>query len=171
MNTLLQDVRGGVRLFVKYRWLTALAVLMLAVGIGSNAAIFSVANAVLFRPVAISDPGDVMVLWERDAEQPVLEVSYANFLDWRSRNTTFSNMAAIELDELVVRAADRWRPGRSPLCGRVRLVLRYPRRESRAGTNLRGRRRATDRDADRRHQSRTVAAAIRQLARRHRPST
>ena len=94
MDPLLQDVRGGVRLLFKHRWLTAIATLMLALGVGMNAAIFSVANAVLLRPLAIAEPERLLVMWERDAEQPVLEVSLANFLDWRARNQTFANMAA-----------------------------------------------------------------------------
>jgi putative ABC transport system permease protein len=94
METLLQDVRGGVRLLFKHRWLTAIAVLMLAIGVGMNAAIFSVASAVLLRPLSIAEPDRLLVLWERDAEQPVLEVSLANFHDWRARNQSFANMAA-----------------------------------------------------------------------------
>ena len=94
MDTLLQDVRDGVRLLSKHRWLTAVAILMLALGVGMNAAIFSVASAVLLRPLAIAEPDRLLVLWERDADQPVLEVSLANFLDWRARNQTFANMAA-----------------------------------------------------------------------------
>jgi putative ABC transport system permease protein len=50
MDTLVQDVRGGVRLLFRHRWLTAIAILMLALGVGMNAAIFSVASAVLLRP-------------------------------------------------------------------------------------------------------------------------
>jgi putative ABC transport system permease protein len=94
MDTLAQDVRGGVRFLFKHRRLTAIAILMLALGVGMNAAIFSVASAVLLRPLAIAEPDRVLVLWERDAEQPVLEVSLANFLDWRARNRSFANMAA-----------------------------------------------------------------------------
>jgi ABC-type antimicrobial peptide transport system permease subunit len=56
MDTLFQDVRGGVRLLFKHRWLTAIAILMLALGIGMNAAIFSVASVVLLRPLAIAEP-------------------------------------------------------------------------------------------------------------------
>jgi hypothetical protein len=50
MDTLAQDVRGGVRFLFKHRRLTAIAILMLALGVGMNAAIFSVASAVLLRP-------------------------------------------------------------------------------------------------------------------------
>src|SRR5262245_9681806 len=94
MEGLLQDVRSGIRLLSKHRWLTSIAILMIAIAVGMNAAIFSVASAVLLRPLAIDDPGRLMVLWERDAEQPVLEVSLANFLDWRARTQSFANMAA-----------------------------------------------------------------------------
>ncbi len=68
-------------------------VLALALGIGANAAMFSVVDALLLRPVSYSDPESVVLLWERDAQGVLNNASAANFLDWRARTKSFSDIA------------------------------------------------------------------------------
>ena len=99
-ETLLQDVRFGLRLLCKNPGFTAVAVLTLGLGIGANTAIFSVVNAILLRPLPLADPGRIMVVWHRPPQKifPGVEsfaVSPANYLDWRSQNHVFDQMAAI----------------------------------------------------------------------------
>src|SRR6516225_8207345 len=96
METLWLDLRYALRMLVKQPGFTAIAVLTFALGIGANAAIFSVVNAVLLRPLPYPDPDRVVALWESrpsdgDAHS---RVAPANFLDWRQRTRVFQGLAA-----------------------------------------------------------------------------
>jgi putative ABC transport system permease protein len=108
MNTLLQDVRYGVRLLLKKPVFTAVAVLTLALGIGVNTALFSVINGVLIRPLPFREPERVMTLWENNAREglPRDDVSPANFLDWRERQHVFSDLAFVNPDSLDYTGGD-----------------------------------------------------------------
>ena len=63
MNTWMADIRFALRSFAKNRWFTLVAVLSLAIGIGANTSIFSVANALLFRPLPYDSPDRLVILW------------------------------------------------------------------------------------------------------------
>jgi|SRR5579862_1711454 len=65
MNAWMQDVRFALRSFVKNPWFTLAAVLSLAIGIGANTSIFSVANALLFHPLPYDSPDRLVILWNR----------------------------------------------------------------------------------------------------------
>src|SRR5947207_3241267 len=95
METLLRDVRYGIRSLLKRPGFTAVAVITLALGIGANTAIFSVVNAVLLRPLPFHDPGQLVTLWERNPNQGYEQNPPAagNFVDWRDQNRVFSQMA------------------------------------------------------------------------------
>lgn len=95
MDTLLSDVRSAVRIFRSHPWTVATAIAMLALGMGASAAMFTVVRAVLLRPLPFAELNRLVVLWEQDQNAPVLEVSFANFADWRSQNRSFADMAAI----------------------------------------------------------------------------
>src|SRR5215831_3643694 len=91
---MLQDVRYAIRTLLKNPGFTATAILVLAIGIGANTAIFSVVNAMLLRPLPFRDPGSLCLLTERLPTFPVLGPSYLNFLDWRAQNHTFVDVGA-----------------------------------------------------------------------------
>lgn len=92
------DIRHALRSLRRAPGFTAVAALTLALGIGATTAIFSIADAVLFRPLVVPEAERVLALWEtnraRGAER--LLVAPANFLDWRERAQVFDGVAAIE---------------------------------------------------------------------------
>jgi putative ABC transport system permease protein len=83
VETLLQDLRYGLRSFAKNPGFTAVAVIVLALGIGANTAIFSVVNGVLLRPLPYKDSGRLLSVRELSPKGIAIPVSPGNFLDWR----------------------------------------------------------------------------------------
>lgn len=94
MDTLIRDVRFAVRGLVNRPLFSAVVVGMLALGIGGNAAIFSVVDALFLTPLASRDGGEIVDL-EAEAPQWNLErvgITYPDFLAWREHNETFGSM-------------------------------------------------------------------------------
>src|ERR1700722_2766988 len=96
IEQLLQDVRFGLRMLRRRPGFTVVAVLTLALGIGANSYIFSVVDALVFRPMAFPDPARLVALWERvpSAGLNRNELAPANFLDWQQQNHVFDHIAA-----------------------------------------------------------------------------
>ena len=95
MRTLWQDVKYGARAMRANPGFTLVAVSALALGVGANTAIFSVVNAVLLRPLQYPNAGRVVAIQELSPEGRRVQVTPANFLDWREQATVFERMAAI----------------------------------------------------------------------------
>ena len=94
----LRDVRYGLRLLRRHAGFTAATVLTLTLAIGATTAIFSVVDAVLLQPPGFSEPERLVTLWQTDPDdgnRPV-DVSPADFLDWRDRTRSFEGIAAVE---------------------------------------------------------------------------
>jgi putative ABC transport system permease protein len=100
MGALLRDLRFAVRMLVKHKATTIVAVLTLALGIGANTAIFSTVNATLLRPLPYKDPEQLMVFWETSPSFKEMSVAYMNFLDYQKDNQTFSSIGAWRSDSL-----------------------------------------------------------------------
>ena len=90
---MLQDLTYAFRWLRKNPGFTVLAVLMLAVGIGVNTAMFSVINAVLLQPLPFPEPDRIVWMNESGPEIKNRQLSYPNFIDWRKRNQVFETMA------------------------------------------------------------------------------
>ena len=95
MNSLLQDLRYAVRTFASTRGLTATAILSLALAIGANTAIFSVASARLLRPLPYQDPERLAILWNRSPGLGIEETGSRprNTFDIRSAASSFEQVA------------------------------------------------------------------------------
>src|SRR6266540_4373271 len=96
MNSLLQDLRYGARMLVKKPGFTLVAILTLALGVGASAAIFTVINAALLRPLPYED-AERLVVVATTMRRETVEVrssSYPDFVDWRDQNTVFERIAA-----------------------------------------------------------------------------
>jgi putative ABC transport system permease protein len=95
MNSLLQDLRFGLRMLVKSPIFTLIAVVTLALGIGANTAIFSVVDAVLLRPLPYPEANRLVFLWSTMNSQgvPLSESALPDYYGWRDRNQVFDGLA------------------------------------------------------------------------------
>jgi len=96
MELIWNDLRYGLRMLRRSPGFTIVAVLTLAIGIGANAAIFSVINTVLLRPLPFPDSQRIVLVWETDPNRNVDRgiASPAEFLDWRDMNHSFQELSA-----------------------------------------------------------------------------
>jgi putative ABC transport system permease protein len=95
IESLLQDLRFGVRSLASSRGLTSTVILVLALGIGANTAIFSVVNTVLAWPLPYPEPDRLVWFWESQPNLNQAPFSAADFLDFQSQNRSFEQMAVM----------------------------------------------------------------------------
>ncbi len=97
MNSLGRDLSYGIRLLSKSRGFTAVALATLALGIGAATSIFSVADAVVFKPLPFRDSNRVVVVYEKNPALNRFRMSaaVANFRDWRQQSRTLEGIAAL----------------------------------------------------------------------------
>jgi putative ABC transport system permease protein len=98
MDSLIKDIRFGMRGLIKRPGFTAIAVITLALGIGANSAIFSVVNAVLLRPLPFTDPDRLMVVWERreNSGRANLPLSGHEYAAFKERTSVFEALTLIQ---------------------------------------------------------------------------
>jgi putative ABC transport system permease protein len=96
IETLFQDLRYGVRMLVKNRVFTFVAILTLAFGIGANTAIFSLVEAVLLRPLPFPEPDRLVMIWEDELGKSSFRGNPApgNYSDLKAQNQVFEDVAA-----------------------------------------------------------------------------
>jgi len=93
MNSTLQDLRYCLRSLGKAPGFTAIAVLSIALGIGANTAVFSIVNAMLFKPLPVRHPEQLAALYITEQSSPFPDAfSYPDYLDYRDRNEAFSDL-------------------------------------------------------------------------------
>ncbi len=100
LEHLLHDVRYALRQLRKSPGFTTTAVLTLALGIGANAVVFSVLNALVLRPLNFYQPGRLFAVEHK--ERASYMQSYPDYIDYRDDNSTFSAMAAYDTTNLAI---------------------------------------------------------------------
>ncbi|MFB3853825.1 MAG: ABC transporter permease [Vicinamibacterales bacterium] len=107
---LASDLRHGFRWFLRSPGFTLVAALSLAAGIGLNASIFSVADALLFRPLPVNEPGRLVDVFTSASDgDPYSTNSYLDYLDLRAENEVFTDMLAFSPMIAVQNLEDRSR--------------------------------------------------------------
>jgi putative ABC transport system permease protein len=92
-----RDLRYGVRTLARSPGFAAIAILVMALGIGANVALFTVVRSVLLKPLPFKDPDSLVMLYERsdDGEFAYNDIAGGVFAEWRKQNRSFSDMALI----------------------------------------------------------------------------
>ena len=93
METIIKDIRYGLRSFSKKPLFSFIAIVTLALGIGANTAMFSVINAVILRPLPYAEADRLVWINESGPEVANRWLSYPNFVDWRERSQSFEAMS------------------------------------------------------------------------------
>jgi putative ABC transport system permease protein len=110
LPTILQDFRFALRILIKNPGFSLIAILSLALGIGANAAIFSLADALFLRPLPILEPSAVLNISTNTPDNPFTtgsNVSYPNYRDLRDKSHSFESMTAFQLTTLSVAPSAR----------------------------------------------------------------
>ena len=108
MESLLQDLRHASRMFRENPGFTAVALLVLAVGIGVNTAVFSILDRVLLEPIRVPEPDRLVFIMNRANDgTPIVPASPLNFIHWRAETDVFEDVAAARNLSLDYLAGDR----------------------------------------------------------------
>ncbi|MEP6914193.1 MAG: ABC transporter permease, partial [Acidobacteriota bacterium] len=103
------DLKFAVRMLLKDRWFTFVAVLALGLGIGVNSTVFTFVNAVLLRGLPFQNAHEIMHLNSRHtADRDDIGVSLPDYRDWQSQTTTFASLAAYQ--QMTMNVSDSGHP-------------------------------------------------------------
>jgi len=108
METLIKDIRYGVRSLLKHPLFTVVAVLTLALGIGANSVMFSTVDAVLLRPLPYPEPDKIIVLEGINPSQGITDsnMSIPDFDDWQKQNQVFEQLAGFFSGGMLLTSED-----------------------------------------------------------------
>ena len=92
---LARDIRHALRMLLRAPAFSLIAIMTFAVGIGANAAVFSVVDGVLLRPLPYPDADRITMVWLDNRREQIKEdiTSYPNYRDWRDQNTSYQHLA------------------------------------------------------------------------------
>jgi putative ABC transport system permease protein len=112
MRNWIADLRFGLRVLRRNPGFTLGAILVLALGIGANTAIFSIVNAAMLRPLPYDDASRLMQVWHVPPAKSfpgltLFSVSPANYLDWKAQSTSFESMSVYGGRSLTFGGTDR----------------------------------------------------------------
>ncbi len=105
MEKLLKDIRYGARNLLSRPAFTLIAIVTLAIGIGANTAVFTIVNAVLFRPRPVAQPERLVELYSGQPGNPYQASSYPDFLVFRDQSEIFSALAAYRIEQFKLGGA------------------------------------------------------------------
>ena len=108
MENLLKDIRYGARMLWKTPGFTFVALLTLALGIGANTAIFSIVNAIVFRPLPYANPDRLVGVWVKDIQKPGSQypTSFPTVRDWQSQSRKLSGIASYAFNRFHLTGAE-----------------------------------------------------------------
>ncbi len=109
METLIKDIRYGIRGLLSQPGFAAIIILTLALGIGANTAIFSVTDKLLIRSLAVKNPGQLVLINSISVSPHFVSnaFSYPTFTDYRDQNHVFSGLVAFSRTRLQLEANGR----------------------------------------------------------------
>src|ERR1700687_2989923 len=108
METFWKDLRYAFRMLLKSPGFTLIAMLALGLGIGANTAIFSIFNGILWRPLPVKDPQQLVVLVTKTPSLDFpLNLSYPDFQDYRQGKAAFSDVAGFTVRRVNLGVAGR----------------------------------------------------------------
>jgi putative ABC transport system permease protein len=111
VDSVVQDVGYAVRSLKKTKGFTAVTVLTLALGIGATAAVYSVVNGVLLRPLPFDEPENLVAIWSRWVPEsgydwPQYPVGSPEYFDYLAQNRTMANVAAVSTERVSLRSGE-----------------------------------------------------------------